>query len=206
MFLLACITQWCTSPWLQFPVSSSSQNKAPHASYWQDFSREVACKGDWFSASARASLRKGQGVETRPSDHTASDSMNCTVSGVSRLATFFPPRDSTLFVGLLEFCLAPFVLLSHVLLLKVNFLVYTSIHFTIYLSSLGVPLFPFYAENTLWVSSKVGAAPSWLLHSSDPCYLYFNESQIPSVIKCVIILHTSEKAKIFPIKLWHNAF
>lgn len=126
---------------------------------------------------------------------------NCTVSRVSRLVTFFPPSDSTLFVGLLEFCLAPFVLLSHVLLLKVNFLVYTSIHFTIYLSSLGIPLFPFYAENTLWVSSKVGAAPTWLLHSSDPCYLYFNESQIPSVIKCIIILHTSEKAKIFPIKL-----
>ena len=41
----------------------------------------------------------------------------------------------------------PFILWSHILFF--SFLVYTCVHFTIYLSSLGCPTFSFYTENAL---------------------------------------------------------
>ena len=82
-----------------------------------------------------------------------------------------------------------------------NFLLYTSVYFTIYLSSLVFNFFLLMLKIlfgiSLWVSNRVRTNTSWLLDSSNPCYLYFNESKILSIIKCIITLYANKKAKYF---------
>lgn len=61
-----CLLQACdgSSPWLQFPVFCHSQNKAYHASCWQNLTgSRLSEENVGFSISTRAPQRRGVGLE-----------------------------------------------------------------------------------------------------------------------------------------------
>lgn len=89
-----CLLQACdgSSPWLQFPVFCHSQNKAYHASCWQNLTgSRLSEENVGFSISTRAPQRRGVGLEL--SQELIASKANLTSAVVFRvpwLGTFFP--------------------------------------------------------------------------------------------------------------------